>query len=123
MDTTVNTTETTTAYGLKWHNFLIYFSLWASALLNIALGLTCMAEGDPLYGFVLVCAAVYTIFVRFQLAAFKENARMHLLAAQLIVLVADLLLMGIDPSSLASSVAGIGINYIYYKKREDMFVN
>jgi len=127
MDTTYNNvsaTETTTAaYGLKWHNFLVYFSLWAGAVLNFIMGIACMAEGAHLYGLALIVAAFYGVYTRFRLANFKKNAYKHLLAAQLIVVAADLLLMGVEFSALASNIAACGVNYFYYKKRESMFVN
>ncbi len=127
MDTTYNnvsTTENTTAaYGMKWHNFLVYFSLWAGAVLNFVMGAACLFEGAPLYGLVLIGAAAYAIYSRFQLASFKKNAYKHLLAAQMIVIAADLLLMGVEFSALASNIAACGVNYFYYKKRDKLFVN
>ncbi len=126
METTITTPayETTTpAYGMKWHKFLVNFSLWAGAVLNLIMGFACLAEGAPLYGLVLIGAAAYAIYVRFQLAKFKKNAYMHLLAAQLIVIAADLLLMGVGFSALASNIAACGVNYYYYNKRKELFVN
>lgn len=130
MDTTynsdINTPKDETAapaFGMKWHNFLIYFSLWAGAILNALIGVVCFTEGMPLYGVVLIGAAVYTVFVRFQLANLKKNAYKHLLAAQLIVIAADLLFVGAEITSVASSVAVCCVTYFYYKKRDNLFVN
>ena len=113
---------TTPAYGMKWHNFLIYFSLWAAAILNVIIGFMSIAGGAPLYGIVVIGAAAYLIFARFQLANLKAKAYNHLLIAQLIVIAADLI-AGAEFSSLASSIAACGINFYYYKKRESLFVN
>lgn len=126
MDTTVNTTEIETtcpAYGMKWHKFLICFSLWAAAVLNVILGVAAIANGALLYGIVLIGAAAYTIFTRYQLANLKANAYKHLLATQLIVSIANVILLGFDFSTVCSSITAICINHFYYKKREDLFVN
>ena len=126
MDTIIKTTAyqtTTPAYGMKWHKFLVNFSLWAGAVLNLIMGFACLAEGAPLYGLALIGAAAYSIYVRFQLAKFKKNAYKHLLAAQLIVIAADLLLMGVEFPALASNIAACGVNYYYYNKRKALFVN
>lgn len=129
MDMTLNNTITSDSevsaaeYGMKWHKFLIYCSLWAGGILNLALGIWCMAEGMLLYGLVTAAAGVYIIAVRYMLANFKSNAFKHLLAVQLIVIAADLMFAGFDISSVASSVAVCAVNYNYYKKREKLFVN
>lgn len=127
MDTTYNNTVATEtaapAYSLNWHKFLIYFSLWAGALMNIVFGIMCAAEGAPLYGVLSIAAGIYIIIVRFMLANFKTNAYHHLLAAQLIVLGVDLVFMGAELSSFLSTVAVICVTYMYYKKRSDLFVN
>lgn len=79
-------------YPMKWHKFLIYFSLWASALLNIGMAInygTGMSYGDyagQVYamfpalnvldkvmavGILALC--VLTIAARFALAKYKAN--------------------------------------------------
>ena len=111
------------SYGMKWHKFLVNFSLWLGAALNAALGVVFMADGVPFYGLVLLYAAVYTIFVRFQLANFKVNAYKHLLFPQLIVVFAELILAGVNIASIAPSIAACSVNYLYYNKRDSLFVN
>ncbi len=123
-NTAISTNETAApAYGMKWHKFLVNFSLWLGAILNFVMGAACMFEGAPLYGIVLICAAAYSIYVRFQLANFKKNAYKHLLAVQLIVVAADLFLMGAEISALVSNIVACSVNYLYYKKRDELFVN
>ena len=83
-----------TDYKLKWHKFLIYFSLWASALSNglsgyqAVIGAHYGPESDQVYaifgsglrsldmvmGFALFAIAAYSIYVRFQLADFRIGA-------------------------------------------------
>lgn len=79
--------------GMKWFKFLIYFSLFAGAVLNVfsAIGaftgsqyegsadyIYAMFGGlkvvDVLYGLVLLAFAAATIYVRQQLAGFKRDS-------------------------------------------------
>ena len=83
---------------LRWHKFLIYFSLWigAAGLLLGGIGFiagTVYGEmGDRIYqafpvirfvdiayGLVLIGVAVYIIYTRFQLAGFRQGAPQKLL--------------------------------------------
>ena len=80
-------------HKLKWHKFLIYFALWAGAIMNTGNALLCIngtqyAEQseqiyalfsglktvDLVWGIVLLAIAAYMIYVRFQLAGFRINA-------------------------------------------------
>lgn len=119
---TMNTEETTCEYGMKWHKFLIYFSLWLSGFLNIVIGGMCLLDGMPLYGLVVLCAGAYQICVRFMLAGFKRNAYKHLLAANMIVVIANLLIGGEAFSSVLTNIAVGAVTFMYYKKRDKLFV-
>jgi len=83
---------------MKWHKFLIYFSLWASGISNILVGIMYLSgkwydfvngEGassivynvidglktvDIMYGMFAIALGVFAIFTRFQLAGFKATA-------------------------------------------------
>ena len=80
-------------YQLKWHKFLIYFSLWAGAIINASQAITLIggtaygANTETLYrmygslkgidlfwGIALLGLAGYMIYVRFQLAGFRIGA-------------------------------------------------
>ena len=80
-------------YPLKWHKFLIYFALWAGAILNVVNGFNHITGGiyegsasyvyytypgmkttDTVMGVAIIALAMYMIFVRFQLAGFKTGA-------------------------------------------------
>lgn len=82
--------------GMRWFNFLIYFSLFAGALLSLFDGIVYIAGlGSKLpeifaeayyflpnnfraleiiFGLVILAAAAGSVYVRFQLAGFKKNA-------------------------------------------------
>lgn len=106
---------------LKWHKFVIYFALWAGAVLNVINGvrmLTGSAYGndtdavynafeslqpiDVLYGLLMVALGVYQIYVRFQLAGFRSGAPGKLSAMYLISLA-----LGILYLLIVSGVTGI----------------
>lgn len=78
---------------LKWFKFLVYFSLFASAVLNLINGINLIIgtqyEGNAEYmysyydglqifdafcGLLLVAMAAFAVYTRFQLAGFRRNA-------------------------------------------------
>ena len=80
-------------YKLKWHKFLIYFALWAGAIMNTGNAVLCIKgtqyaeQSEQIYalfgglktvdlawGIVLLAIAAYMIYVRFQLAGFRIDA-------------------------------------------------
>ncbi|MBE6626824.1 MAG: zinc ribbon domain-containing protein [Ruminococcaceae bacterium] len=84
------------ALGMKWFKFVIYFSLWAGAILNIGYAIMAFTgahyeteyEGaaelvyamfeelktiDLLYGLAMIALAVYMIVARFRLAGYYKN--------------------------------------------------
>lgn len=98
--------------GMGWFNFIIWFQLFAAAVLNFITGITTftgkhydepgygnlsgavysMYENlelyDKLYGIVAIVLAVMSIFVRFRLSGFKKNGPMLyfiLLGANMVV--------------------------------------
>ena len=93
---------------LKWHKFLIYFSLWASAVFVFMKGANLIALGifgdtdpqvpeptslkvlDIAYGVIYIALAVYHIYTRYQLARFKKGAPKHLLILYVIISVIEL---------------------------------
>ena len=85
--------HTQSAPPMKWHKFLIYFSLWAGALLTISDGCTLLnglhyggnAEQvyryfsslrsvDCTFAVIYFGIAAFMIYTRFQLAGFKQGA-------------------------------------------------
>lgn len=82
--------------GMKWFKFLIWFSLFFGALLNLGEGIMAltgghyaMAGGDPafiydyygnglracdmLYGIVIIVLAAFMVYTRFRLSRFRKN--------------------------------------------------
>ena len=89
MDKEVNTQP---QYPMKWHNFLIYFLLWLSGIVNILNGYRAITgmeyEGkadsvyalfpglkpiDIAFGIAIICFGILIIVTRFKLAGFKAN--------------------------------------------------
>ena len=145
-------------YPLKWHKFLIYFSLWASAITNAIQGLSAItgmpygADSETIYryfpqlrsvnvvmGFALIALAIYTIFVRFQLAGFRRGAPQKLVGLYIAFIVFDVAYLLITAATtglsvgelidsqyvgaIVSSAVMAGINRVYYGKREALFIN
>ncbi|MBR6570146.1 MAG: hypothetical protein IKK75_06790 [Clostridia bacterium] len=94
MENQYNTeTQQTPEFSMKWHNFLIYFALWAGAvvmLLNAFMFFTGSIEGEYVQmiysrypsikgvhmfmGVLCVGTAVLSLVARFALAGYKANA-------------------------------------------------
>ncbi len=145
------------SYKLKWYKFLIYFALWASAVLNVVSAFAYftgsiygdaanrvysyyggMKALDIIMGLILLGLAVFSIYVRFQLAGFKTGAPkkleylyianaliplLYLLAASSVTGISFTDLASGSWGSLAGSVAMVFINRNYFSKREALFVN
>lgn len=98
--------------SMKWYKFLIYFSLWAGAVLNIFSAISMLTGSqygtdgeaelvyamfedlktlDMLCGIFALVLAVFSIYTRFQLAGFKQKAPMFLTILYAGVCVYDLI--------------------------------
>lgn len=124
----------TPAYGMGqgqkmgWFKFIIYFQLFASAVINAALGITAftgshydgkaelvyaffpgMSAVDKVYGLVLIVLAVFAIIVRFQLAQFKKAGPNLYLLLMLISAVAGLVYI----IAVNINISGYGVNVEY----------
>lgn len=117
-------------YKLGWHKFLIYLNLWAVALLSFANGVIYCVIGIPyaLLGVLDLFLGVYAIYVRFQLARFKQGAPKKLTIFGVILIASNLLaaILLSDPEAggaVVWNVAFIFYSWRYYSSREELFVN
>ena len=148
--------------GMKWFKFIIYFQLFATALINLLGGIAALTGGqyggsgvaetvylvfpglktvDLLYGVCLIALAAANIYVRMQLAGYRMNApKLYLgvlaaaIAVSLIYIVAAVMMLSewaelLDITSviiqyipqLIVSAVMVGVNFVYFKKREGLF--
>lgn len=112
MEQQYSTYEQQPQLPMKWHKFLIYFSLWASAAVVVFNGITLltgmhygggnqtelvyrMYEGmkpvDLLFGLVMIAFAIAYIITRFQLAGMKRQGTKLVVWLPLAVAAFDLL--------------------------------
>lgn len=99
-----------------------------------------LKTADTLYGILCLALAAFAIYVRFQLAAFKANSPKLLnalyicgiLAAVIYVIAVQIGTDGQIPLDDAISnitadavvaIVMVGVNTVYFKKRQHMFVN
>jgi len=150
MEGNLHNYEVEPQHTMKWHKFLIYFSLWASAILCFGdgiVGLVRLQRVSPeafsqlTWLFVLLAAvcivqigigALY-IVTRFKLAAYKASGPKLFIGLciapivlGLIALVMGMIVEGIDGEivgDLIGDVVYLVLNCIYYKKRAYLFVN
>ena len=102
-------------YPMKWFKFLIYFSLFAGALLNLSNGINYITgniymieinvsaeivygfwwqglkTADIIYGALMIASAVVAVVARFKLAKFKEDGPKFLYATYAIDMVSPVL--------------------------------
>lgn len=147
-----------TGPGMGWHKFLIYFSLWAVAVVNLLNSVAFMTGAsygemkelvyatfgglqalNVVYGLCLIAHAVLCVVTRFQLAGLKKlgpKLLMGVYAASLIISIGYNAVAGVilqvgagvflDTTTifhLVTLAVMMAVNYIYYKKRADLFVN
>ena len=127
--------------GMKWFKFLIYFLLFAVAIVNVIGGVNAITganytvEGenvsalvyevysglqtvDMIYGVACIALGIYQIYTRFQLAKYKANAPKLLLgmyvANAVIVAFYSFAVIGIVPTDVVShsELMGQGIGSI-----------
>ena len=120
-------------FPMKWHKFMIYFALWANAVIYILNGLVLfsLTSSSPIagiLGLIFLGIAVWAIYVRFQLAGLRTGAPKKLLI-WMIVSVAMGLLSAIgngDSQAIPAVIGSISYavwNWRYYSSREELFVN
>ena len=101
--------ENESMYPMKWHKFLIYFSLWASAIFNAITAINCfsgnvyggrkaaetvyrsfpgMQTVTTIYGVLLIAIAVFAIVTRFSLARYKATGPRQIIVLYVLSLVA-----------------------------------
>ena len=112
------------AIGMKWFKFIIYFALWAGALLNIVNGIRqitgniYLSEGvspetiyeafpnlkgaDVLLGLISCALGIFQIATRFSLAHYKTYAPTMLHVSYVFVIIFDVI-----SSIVVSSITGI----------------
>lgn len=135
------------AHPMKWHKFLIYFQLFAAAILNALNAVQFFAGlfSDPdgfgawsaiyiFYGVAYAVTAVLAIYARFRLAGFRQNGPKAYLAFLCVncalnalnlvnAIGTEIYAVSSAVSALLTTVVMIILTNIYYKKRADMFVN
>lgn len=112
---------------LKWHKFMIYFSLWAGAIFTLGysaafftgsvygeigrrfyLVFPIMQWVDIAYAAALLTLAVYQIYTRFQLAGFRHGAPKKLLSLYAAMFIADLAYVLCSSTIVARQLINLG---------------
>lgn len=138
------TKKDNTQPSMKWHKWMVNFSLWLGAVVSAAYGVISLTgvqyEGmaeqvyamfdglqmvDMLYGVLLIGMAAFTICVRFRLAHFRKSGIKGLLAmfvlnaviAAVYYAVASGIIgdMSDVASEVGSSLAGAAVSFIIHR--------
>lgn len=126
-------------YGMKWYKFLIYFALFAGAVLNCVMGIMALSGKiyeaklwAIIYGLALVGLAVFAIVTRFLLAKFKKSGPICLYVLYIISPILEItgpqilhenLTNTSDIASMGASMIMLIVNIVYFKKRKSLFIN
>ncbi len=101
------------ALPMKWFKFVIYFTLWAGAILNFMSGIMALTgmqyeteyedvadlvyamfdglkTADMVYGFLMIALAVFMIYTRFRLAGFYKNGPSLFVSTYVVALVINI---------------------------------
>ena len=119
---------------MKWYKFVIYFQLFANAILNFINGFssigTAIDYGDTrgiLHGLCTIGLGIAALVIRSGLKNFKANAPKRYYGFMFGGVIVDLLFGAQATSYFLGSVIGIGIvvacNVVYFNKRKHLFVN
>lgn len=137
VSTSYNPTENVTVpdYPMKWFHFMIYFQLFAAAVINLidgilyiagintSLGILCLPFG--IFG-IAMCA--YLIYIRFALAGYKKNGLTHYKIYLILITISQtltsLLSGGFSAGigSLIGNIIYITLITIYFNKRQELFI-
>ncbi len=125
---------------MKWHKFLVYFALWAGAVINIGMGIVYLTQlGDiradaktivAVYAIGSIALGIYGIKVCLDLLRFKKGGPKALFILYIAVGILNIVFLAGSGQTLAENVAQViapfawaFINRTYYNKRDHLFVN
>ncbi len=114
-------------HGMKWFKFNIYFSLFFVGILTIISGAFGLLELRFVMALLWIFHGIFAIITRFALASYKKIAPKMIVSLN-IIYVCVITYDSIFVSGQINSGVVIGIllailNYVYFKKRSDLFTN
>ncbi|MBO4457074.1 MAG: hypothetical protein J5802_05095 [Butyrivibrio sp.] len=130
--------QQTPQLGLKWANFLGYFSLWLGALIEVISGVKCLeiAGTETMYlglGLVCIVAAIFSVIAAIKIIKRMKDAKLFVCALYALDIVSTVIAMLMSSSygefawnriiSIMVSVSMIFINNYYFDNRKDIFIN
>ena len=110
--------------GMKWYKFNINFSLFFVGVLTVISGILDMTQLKIDTAVLWLVYGVFAIIVRFRLSGFKKDAPMLMVCLNVVHAVVqgyDALMCGGKPAFALGIILAI-LNYIYFKKRKELFI-
>ena len=125
---------------MKWFNFLIYFALFFGAIVNVITAISSFTESEGVFdiisGILSIGVAAFSVYVRFRLSQYKDDAPkmvVTLYTINLAITVLSIIYLLITTEfeaditllmpSFAVSAAMLTCNQKYFEKRKHLFVN
>ena len=119
---------------MKWHWFVTFVTLpLIGVIWNCVEGITAVLKANMLYGLFCLAIAIYGAYIDVMMFNFRQGAWIHYLCFGATISLVNILVAVVvseDATSLGQALgAGVtrlvvcAINYKYYSKRADRFVN
>ena len=125
-----NTTEATVkkeepqALSMKWYKFNVNFSLFFVGALTVISGIVNMIALNVDTAVLWLIFGTFAIIVRFSLSGFKKDAPLLMVCLNIVYALVqgyDVLMYGGKPAFALGIILAI-LNYVYFKKRKELFV-
>lgn len=110
--------------GMKWYKFNINFSLFFVGVLGVLSGILNLIQLNIDSAVLWIVYGVFAVVVRFRLSGFKKDAPIMMVCLNVVYAVVqgyDALMYGGNPAFALGVILAI-LNYIYFKKRKELFV-
>lgn len=114
-------------FKMKWYKFVIYVQLFIYAFISVWSGIELLLKyKDLLWGILSLCLAVFSIFVRSNLAKYKRYAPglyIVFIILNLVTTIISLNIQGIPSGNyqIFPNIVFIILNIIYFHKRKILF--
>ena len=111
-------------FGMKWYKFNINFSLFFVGVLGVLSGIINLKQLNIDSAVLWIVYGIFAVVVRFRLSGFKKDAPIMMVCLNVVYAVVqgyDALMYGGNSAFVLGVILAI-LNYVYFKKRKELFV-
>ncbi|MBR2388770.1 MAG: zinc-ribbon domain-containing protein [Clostridia bacterium] len=110
--------------GMKWYKFNVNFSLFFMGVLTVISGILDITQFKIDTAIMWLIYGAFAIVVRFRLSGFKKDAPLMMVCLNVVYAVVqgyNAIMYGGNSAFVLGIILAI-LNYIYFKKRKELFV-